>query len=66
MSKLKEIETAIAQLSPNEFSELARWVQELDQKRWDEQLDSDASAGKLDFLIKEAKSTEDGFPKDWP
>jgi hypothetical protein len=66
MSRVEEIEGAIAQLSPQEFSEIARWVNEQDQKRWDDQLDRDAAAGKLDILVEEARSTEDGYPKDWP
>ena len=66
MSRVEEIEQAIAQLDPNEFSEVARWILELDQKRWDDQLDRDATAGKLDFLRNEARVEQDGFPKNWP
>jgi len=66
MSRVKEIEQAIEQLSPPEFSEIARWVLELDQKRWDDQMDRDAASGKLDFLREEAKIKQDGFPKNWP
>jgi hypothetical protein len=66
MSRVEEIEQAIAQLDPNEFSEVARWILELDQKRWDDQLDRDAAAGKLDFLRNEARVEQDGFPKNWP
>ena len=66
MSRVEEIEQAIAQLDPNEFSEVARWILELDQKRWDDQLDRDAAAGKLDFLLNEARVEQDGFPKNWP
>jgi len=66
MSRVEEIEKEIEQLSPHEFSEIARWVLELDQKRWDDQMDHDAASGRLDFLRKEAKLEQDGFPKNWP
>ena len=66
MSRVEEIEQAIEHLSVDEFSKLARWVLELDQRRWDEQMDRDASEGRLDFLREEAKVEQDGFPKNWP
>jgi hypothetical protein len=66
MSRVEQIEKEIEQLSPHEFSEIARWVLELDQKRWDNQMDRDAASGKLDFLREEAKVEKDGFPKNWP
>jgi hypothetical protein len=66
MSRVEQIEKEIEQLSPHEFSEIARWVLELDQKRWDDQMDRDAAAGKLDFLRDEARPETEGFPKKWP
>jgi hypothetical protein len=66
MSRVEKIEKEIEQLSPGEFSEIARWVLEQDQERWDDQMDRDAASGKLDFLRKEAKAEGNGFPKNWP
>ena len=66
MSRIEEIEKEIEQLTPREFTEIARWVLELDQKRWDDQMDRDAASGKLDFLREETKAGKDGFPKNWP
>ncbi|HTB14375.1 MAG TPA: hypothetical protein VK752_22550 [Bryobacteraceae bacterium] len=66
MSRIQEIEQAIETLSPEEFSEIARWVLELEQKRWDDQMNRDAASGKLDFLREEAKVEKNGFPKNWP
>jgi len=66
MSRVKEIEKEIEQLSPLEFSEIARWVLEQDQERWDHQMDQDAASGKLDFLREEARLEQNGFPKNWP
>jgi hypothetical protein len=66
MSRVEQIEKEIEQLSPPEFSEIARWVLEQDQKRWDDQMDRDAASGNLDFFREEAKAEENGFPKNWP
>lgn len=61
MSRVEQIEHAIEELSPEEFAVIARWFQEKDQQRWDEQLDADSASGKLDFLFEE---TSDTLP--WP
>ena len=50
----EKIEAEILKLSPKEFSKLADWVTELEEQRWDEQIERDVEAGKLDFLAKEA------------
>ena len=54
MSTVEQIEAAILKLSPQELSQLADWVLDLDQQRWDEQIERDVAAGKLDFLAQEA------------
>ncbi|HLX60761.1 MAG TPA: hypothetical protein VKX17_05715 [Planctomycetota bacterium] len=54
MSTIKEIEDAIQTLPPSEVSELASWLQAYEDRLWDEQLDEDAEAGRLDKLIEEA------------
>jgi hypothetical protein len=54
MSTVEQIEAAILKLSPQELSQLADWVLDLDEQRWDEQIEQDAAAGKLDFLAQEA------------
>jgi hypothetical protein len=55
MGSLEEIEQAIEKLPPEEFLQTARWVREREQRHWDERLDSDSAAGKLDFLFEEAE-----------
>jgi hypothetical protein len=38
-----------------------------EQRRWDQQLDADSSAGKLDFLFDEAESeSAKGLLREWP
>lgn len=54
MSTVKEIESAILNLPRDEFRRLMGWVAELDQRRWDEQLERDVAAGRLDDLAAEA------------
>jgi hypothetical protein len=54
MSTVEQIEAAILKLSPQELSQLADWVLDLDEQRWDEQIERDITAGKLDFLTQEA------------
>jgi hypothetical protein len=54
MSTVEQIEAAILKLSPQELSHLANWVLDLDEQRWDEQIEQDIAAGKLDFLAQEA------------
>ena len=54
MSTVEKIESEILKLSPQELRQLADWVLELNEQRWDEQIEKDAAAGKLDFLAKEA------------
>jgi hypothetical protein len=54
MSKVEQIEAEILKLSPQELSQLADWVLDLDEQRWDEQIEQDIVAGKLNFLAQEA------------
>ena len=37
-----------------DFRKLADWLAEEDQRRWDEQLERDVAAGRLDHLAAEA------------
>lgn len=67
MTRVEELERAIQELSPEEFAEIARRVDAIEQERWDDQLDRDAAAGKLDFLIEESEAeAESGVLRDWP
>ncbi len=52
---IKEIESAIAQLPPSELAELAKWFEEFQAQVWDEQLEQDVKAGRLDGLLKQAE-----------
>ena len=58
MSTISEIQEAILALREPEFAELKRWLSALEAERhwkaWDEQIEADSEAGKLDFLVSEA------------
>ena len=54
MSRVEEIEAAIDGLSPEEYRRIVQWFRTREQKRWDDQMDSDSSSGKLDALFDEA------------
>jgi hypothetical protein len=67
MSRVEEIEAAIDGLPPEEYRRIVQWFRVREQKRWDDQLDSDSSAGKLDFLFDEAESESAKGPlREWP
>ena len=67
MSRVEEIEAAIDGLPPEEYRRILQWFRVREERRWDEQLDADFSAGKLDFLFDEAESeSEKGLLREWP
>jgi hypothetical protein len=53
MTKVDEIKAAIEGLPDGEYSQLRRWFTERDWREWEEQIESDSSSGKLDFLKNE-------------
>jgi uncharacterized membrane protein YbaN (DUF454 family) len=57
MDKAEQIKAAIDSLPHEEFWLLAEWFRERQQRRWDEQLDSDSVSGKLNFLFEEGSRT---------
>ena len=67
MDRVEEIEAAINGLPPEDFKRLVTWFREREQERWDEQMDRDSSAGKLDFLFEEADNeAAQGRLREWP
>jgi hypothetical protein len=67
MDRVEEIEAAIDQLPPEEYRRIVQWLRVREDKRWDEQMDRDSSAGTLDFLFEEAESeSAKGLLRDWP
>ena len=56
MSKVEELKAEIERLSSPELAELSRWLAERDWARWDTEIEADATAGRLDFLTREARA----------
>lgn len=54
MSKVKEIESAVADLPLQELARFRAWFDEFVAQAWDKQIEEDARAGKLDELADQA------------
>ena len=54
MTKLEELETAVASLPEEQYRQFRRWFLDRDWEKWDSEIEEDAKAGKLDFLVEEA------------
>jgi hypothetical protein len=54
MTKLEDIEKAVAQLAPGELDRFRAWFEDFQSARFDQKIERDARAGKLDALADEA------------
>ena len=54
MTAIESIERAVEQLPVEELSKFREWFVNFDEVAWDAQIESDATAGKLDALAEEA------------
>lgn len=54
MTKLEQIQSTIEQLTPAEIARLREWLDELNERLFDEQIERDAKDGKLDKLAEKA------------
>ncbi len=52
---IKELETAVTKLSPEDLARFAEWVAEYRSNEWDRQIEEDARAGRLNALVREAE-----------
>jgi hypothetical protein len=55
MSKLEQIESAVASLAEKELKAFRRWFAEFDAARWERQIKRDSTSGKLGNIISKAK-----------
>ncbi len=51
---IEDIEEAVAKLPPDQFARFRAWFEEFDAARFDQKIERDANAGKLDALADEA------------
>jgi hypothetical protein len=56
MSTLEEIEAAVQQLPPAKRAEFRAWFLSFDASDWDQQMEDDLTAGKLEWIANEAIS----------
>jgi hypothetical protein len=67
MSTVEEIEQAVQRLAPADFSRLASWISARYHALWTEQMERDATSGKLEFFFSEADTERQaGQLHDWP
>ena len=52
----KELERAVQELPADEFASFAAWFEEYLADRWDEEIEEDITAGRLDGLAARARS----------
>jgi hypothetical protein len=55
MSRVEELESAVARLSDEELAAFAAWFEAYHADAWDRQIKADAEAGRLDALFREAE-----------
>jgi hypothetical protein len=52
---IQEIEQAITQLPQTQLNELVAWLNEYHHRVWDQQIEEDLDAGRLDSVIAAAE-----------
>jgi len=55
MTTVAEITGAVKRLPKKELARFRKWLARYDAAAWDRQLESDAGAGRLDTLVREAQ-----------
>jgi hypothetical protein len=51
---IEDLETAVAKLPPDQLAKFRDWFEAFDAARFDEKIERDVKAGKLDRLAKQA------------
>ena len=54
MTKIEKLEREFSDLTAQELAQFREWFATFDAAAWDEQLEADAKAGKLDSLAEAA------------
>jgi hypothetical protein len=54
MTTVEEIEQAVTELSPDQLARFRAWFEEFEAARFDEKIERDAKAGRLDRLADQA------------
>ncbi|MBK9308776.1 MAG: hypothetical protein IPM58_17205 [Nitrospira sp.] len=56
MSEVEQLEQRVSNLRPKDLAQFRAWFLEFDAHMWDEQIEADLKAGKLDALIAEGRA----------
>ena len=59
MTRIAKIQEEILALSETDYLQLKQWFDELEWDKWDRQIEEDSNAGKLNFLIAEAREAKE-------
>jgi hypothetical protein len=51
---IEDLEKAVAKLAPDQFAKFRDWFEAFDAARFDQKIERDAKAGKLDRLAEQA------------
>jgi hypothetical protein len=51
---VEELEAAVSKLTAEDLSRFSQWFEEFLADAWDEQIEQDVKAGRLDHLLKHA------------
>ncbi|MCC6139586.1 MAG: hypothetical protein IT389_03100 [Nitrospira sp.] len=55
-SEIEQLERTVSNLSPGDLAQFRAWFLEFDAGAWDQQIESNLKAGKLDQLMTEART----------
>ena len=59
MTNIAKIQEEILALSETDYLQLKQWFDELKWDKWDRQIEENSNAGRLDFLIDEAREAKE-------
>ena len=59
MTRIEEIENAVAELPKEELARFREWFSEFEARVWDREVEKDVEAGRLDKLAEEALRDRD-------
>lgn len=56
MNEIEQLERTVSNLSPQDLAQFRAWFFEFEERVWDQQIEADLKAGKLNTLIAEVRA----------
>jgi hypothetical protein len=56
MTTIEDIEKAVTKLTPEQLAKFRAWFEDYDARMFDEKIERDAKAGKLDALVAKTRA----------